>query len=155
MSGDNSLTHGNRGHSTSSRSGRLKARNKKKFFESASEMSPSEPLAVSAQRNSQGTAQTMKRKNSPRKSNEGGESGRNTTTKSNKEGSTNMFRSRRTLANNTWTSSAVGFTRSAEKQTVAESDEKKYEDTSQGQFKNYAPILVLEMQENNEYEYKD
>ena len=114
MGGDNSWANGNRGHSTSSRGNRLKARNKKKFFESESEMSSNEPLTMSTKSKGQ-EASTMNRKNSPRKSNEGGESERNMTTRSNKEGSTNMFRSRRTLANNTWTSSAVGFTRSAEK----------------------------------------
>ena len=41
-----------------------------------------------------------------------------------------MFKSRRTLANNTWTSSALGFTKSTEKQTVENSVEKMQEESS-------------------------
>ena len=61
-----------------------------------------------------------------------------------------MLKNRRSLVASSVTSSGIGFVKSESQLKLRQPESKD----SQG-YKKYAPILVLEMNQNNEYEFKD
>ena len=130
--------HSTRVHSTGARSKKLKTR-KQKYPESEGDASGGQ---LTFTKSNNGKTTNMSKKSS--------DQGRNTRTKD--TGSSQMFKSHRTLANNSWASSGIGFIKSESQKNKA--GEAKPEQRDSQIYKKYAPILVLEMQENNEYEFK-
>lgn len=74
-----------------------------------------------------------------------------------KERNSNMFKNHRSLAaeNSSWTGSGIGFSKADNSKKKTSPGLPKYEKKESQICKKYAPILVLEMQDNNEYEFKD